>query len=852
MISELLYKVAEKRYNGTDISQKDKARERGPAVIRKRKQRPAEPVETARRPYPLDETPPETGLTSAQARKLLEDGWGNEPVESPTKSTRQIVRENVFTYFNLIFVVLGICLILVGDFADLLFEALVVANTAIGIIQQIRSKRTIEKLSLLSASHATVIRDGQPTAVRVHELVRGDLVELAAGGQVPADGSVVSGQAQVNEGLITGEADAITKGLGDRLLSGSFVISGKCRFRLEKVGADSYASRLTLAAKENSAPAKSEMMRSLDRLIRVIGVALIPIGIALFHNQYIVQNLGLRQSVISMVAALIGMIPEGLFFLTSVALAVSVVRLAQNRILIHEMSAIETLARVDVLCVDKTGTVTCPDMELREVVPLDPGAFTKEDAGEALGAFYRAMDADNDTAKAIQKQYSGGPAWPAVSMVPFTSATKWSAVNFQRQGTFVVGAPESVLGAEFSPLEKKTRYYAEKGCRVLLLAQCDGAEEGRLSGIIIPLALLVLENPIRPNAAKTFAYFRTQGVAVKVISGDNPVTVSAVAGQAGIDGAEDWIDARELKTDQEIARAVRRYTVFGRVVPNQKRKIVRALQSAGHTVAMTGDGVNDVLALKDADCGVAMASGADAARQVAQLVLLDSDFSAMPKVVAEGRRVINNIQRASALYLVKNILSFFLAIITLFADFPYPFVPIQLTLLSALTIGVPSFFLALEPNHDLVHGKFMHNVLRRALPGGLTDIIVILFAELFVFTFGLTLSELSTICVVLMAINGLTVLYYAGRPLNGPRLGLLCSMSAAMLLTILTMGGTFSLSPLSFEAWLVLIVLSLLVVPVQMSFERLFDHVSAVLSAYGERRRQRKGRAVSRQTRSKD
>lgn len=850
-----LYKNAKKRYNGTTISNLKRNKKGGrPAVIKKRKEKPEEQPAPARRDYSPYEAAPEDGLTSVQARELLEDGWANEPVESPTKSNQQIVKENIFTYFNLIFTVLGVCLILVGDFTDLLFELLVVANTAIGIIQQIRSKQIIEKLSLLSASHATAIRDGQPAAVRVHELVRGDIVELAAGGQVPADGTVVSGQAQVNEGLITGEADAITKSLGDRLLSGSFVISGKCRFRLEKVGADSYASKLTLAAKKNSAPAKSEMMRSLDRLIRVIGVALIPIGIALFYNQYTVQGLELRQSVISMVAALIGMIPEGLFFLTSVALAVSVVRLAQKRTLIHEMSAIETLARVDVLCVDKTGTVTSPDMELREVVLLDPNAFAKEDAGEVLGAFYRAMDADNDTAKAIQKEYPNGPAWPAVSTIPFTSAAKWSAVNFQQQGTFVIGAPESVLGTEFFPLEKKTRSYAEKGCRVLLLAQCDGAAEGTLSGIVIPLALLVLENPIRPNAAKTFEYFRSQGVAVKVISGDNPVTVSAVAAQAGIDGAGDWIDARELKTDQEIARAVRRYTVFGRVVPNQKRKIVRALQGAGHTVAMTGDGVNDVLALKDADCGVAMASGADAACQVAQLVLLDSDFSAMTQVVAEGRRVINNIQRASALYLVKNILSFFLAIITLFAAFPYPFVPIQLTLLSALTIGVPSFFLALEPNHDLVHGKFMHNVLRRALPGGLTDIIVILFAELFIFTFGLTLQELSTICVILMAINGLTVLYYAGRPINGPRLGLLLSVSAAMLLAILTMGSAFSLSPLSFEAWLVLIVLALLVVPIQMSFEKLFDHVSATLAGYRERRRRRKGanRLFSRQTGPKD
>ena len=802
---------------------------------------PAQPPTAVRRDPLRYEAPAECGLTAEQAQKLLEAGWGNAPVDSPTKTDRQIIKENIFTYFNLIFLVLAVCLLLVGDWKDMTFLLVVIANTGIGIVQQLRSKRTIEKLSLLSASHATVIRDGNASAVRVRDLVRGDIIELTAGSQIPADAAVVSGQVQVNEGLITGEADAVGKGPGDRLLSGSFVISGKCRCRLERVGADSYVSRLTLAAKKDGGSLqKSEMMRSLDRLIRFIGAALIPIGAALFYNQYTVQELGVRQSVISMVAALIGMIPEGLFLLTSVALAVSVVRLAQNRTLIHEMSAIETLARVDVLCVDKTGTITSPEMEVRQLVALDAAACPEREVSEILGAFYRVMDADNDTAKAIQKKFPDGPAWPAESTVPFSSAVKWSAVSFSERGTYVIGAPECVLGAEFGPLEKRTRQYAEQGCRVLLLAQCDGAAEGRLLGIVIPLALLVLENPIRPNALKTFAYFASQGVGIKVISGDNPVTVSAVAAQAGVDGAGAWIDARELKTDQDIARAVRNYTVFGRVAPSQKRRLVRALQNAGHTVAMTGDGVNDVLALKDADCGVAMASGADAARQVAQLVLLDSDFSAMTAVVTEGRRVINNIQRAAALYLVKNILSFFLAIITLFADFPYPFVPIQLTLISALTIGIPSFFLALEPNHDLVRGKFLHNVLRRAFPGGLTAIIVILFAELFVFTFGLTLAELSTICVVLMAVNGMTVICYAARPLNPPRLVMVVSVSTALLLAFLFMGAVFSLSPLSFAAWLVLVVLVLLVVPVQMSFEKLFDRCAAALEVRRARRARRR------------
>ena len=798
------------------------------------REQPQETAAPGRREMPLLHPTADKGLTSAQAKALAEAGWDNRPVASPTKSDKQIVRENLLTYFNLIFVVLAVCLLLVGDWKDMTFLFIVAANAVIGIVQQLRSKRTIEKLTLLSAAKVRTVRDGAVAELASDALVREDVIELTAGCQIPADATVLTGQVQVNESLITGEADAIAKAAGDSLLSGSFVINGKCRARLDQVGADSYAAKLTLAAKKDAGPGKSEMMRSLDRLIRFIGVVLIPIGAALFYNQYAVQELGLRQAVVSTVAALIGMIPEGLFLLTSVALAVSVVRLARNRTLIHEMNAIETLARVDVLCVDKTGTVTSPQMEVREVVPLDVEAYPETEISDILGAFYRCLEPDNDTAKAIAERYSYGPAWPHRETVPFSSATKWSAVNFPGRGAYV-------LGSEFAPLEKRTAYYAEKGCRVLLLAQCDGAEPGRLIGLVVPIALVVLENPIRPAVPKVFDYFHSQGVAVKIISGDNPVTVSAVAAQAGIDGAGSWVDARELQTDQDIARAVGEYTVFGRVVPNQKRKIVRALQSQGHTVAMTGDGVNDVLALKDADCGVAMASGADAACQVAQLVLLDSDFAAMPKVVAEGRRVINNIQRASALYLVKNILSFFLAIITLFADFPYPFVPIQLTLISALTIGVPSFFLALEPNHDLVRGKFLHNVLRRAFPGGLTAIAVILFAELFVYTFGLTLEELSTICVVLMAVNGLTVIYYAARPLDAKRIALLVTMSVALLAAILFFGEVFALSGLSFAAWLVLIVLVLLVVPVQMTLERIFDKCSAFFTARAEKKARRKG-----------
>ena len=800
----------------------------------KQKQRPKQPdTEPApRQEIPYFHPSPDAGLTAEQANRLARGGWDNHPVESPTKSDKQIIRENLLTYFNLIFVVLALCLLIVGDFKDMTFLLVVAANAVIGIVQQIRSKRAIEKLTLLSASRVHTIRDGSGIDLPVQKLVREDIVELSAGCQIPADGPVLTGHVQVNESLLTGEADPIPKDVGDILRSGSFIISGKCRARMDDVGPDAYAAKLTLAAKKDVGPGKSEMMRSLDHLIRFIGLVLIPIGGALFYNQFAVQHLPFRRAIVSTVAALVGMIPEGLFLLTSVALAVSVLRLARGRVLIHEMNAIETLARVDVLCVDKTGTVTAPEMAVREVVPLDVHAWTEQDIGAVIGAFYHAMDPDNDTARALAEKFPDDPGWKPQSVVPFSSAVKWSAVNFAEQGAFVLGAPECVLGEDVDALQARIHYYAEKGCRVLLLAQCDRAEEGQLHGLVLPMALLVLENPIRPNAPKTFSFFQEQGVDVKVISGDDPVTVSAVAHQAGIPGAVEYVDARTLKTDEELARAARSYTVFGRVTPDQKRKLVRALQNAGHTVAMTGDGVNDVLALKDADCGVAMASGADAACQVAQLVLLDSDFSAMPRVVAEGRRVINNIQRAAALYLVKNILSFFLALVTLFAHFPYPFVPIQLTLISGLTIGLPSFFLALEPNHDLVKGKFLHNVFRRAFPGGLTAIFVILFAEFFAFALDFSVPELSSICVILMAINGILVIYYAARPLDWKRRLLLISMSTAVVLAVTFFGDLFSMARLHLGSCLVLMALAMLVIPIQMGLEHLFDWCSALLERY--------------------
>jgi cation-transporting ATPase E len=682
----------------------------------------------------------------------------------------------------------------------------------------------LAKLELLAESKVKVIRDGKTQSIPSRELVLYDVAELGAGDQIPADCVVLEGQVQVNESLLTGEADSIIKNPGDELLSGSFVVTGRCRARMEKVGADSYAARLANEARGERSTGASEMMRSLDKLIRVIGFAIIPIGLLLFYNDYHVQGNAFNVAIPSVVAALIGMIPEGLYLLTTMALAVSVMRLAKRKTLVHEMSSIEILARVDVLCVDKTGTITSPQMQVQDVVYLNPEKFAADQVDEAIGSCYAALGADNETAKAMAEHFKGNKHWKVESSVPFDSANKWSAVSFAKQGSYVIGAPEIILGDDYEAFEEQVADYSSQGMRVLLAAKCDSvSRESGIVGAVQPMALVLVANPIRPEAEETFKYFARQGVAVKVISGDNPATVSAVAVKAGIDGAENYIDARELKEPEDYANAVANYTVFGRVTPEQKRKLVKALQAAGHKVAMTGDGVNDVLALKDADCGIAMASGAEAACHVAQLVLLSSDFSAMPHIVDEGRRVINNIQRSAALYLVKNIMSFFLALITLFAGLPYPFVPIQLTLISSLTIGIPSFILALEPNHELVRGKFMRNVLRMALPGGLSNIVLIMGVELFTLAFGFERATLGTMSTVLMGVMGLLVLYYISRPMDWKRWALLGTMAVSFLVAVTQLGGIFQLSALDFQSALVITVFLLLAPSVIWFFQKVFD-----------------------------
>lgn len=781
------------------------------------------------------------GLSPEEVRLRQQNGLRNITPASNTKTESQIIKEKVFTFFNLIFIVLAVALLLVGSFKNLMFLVVAIANTVIGIFQEIRAKRAVDKLTLVAAGTLKVIRSGERVSVRTDHLVRDDIVEFAAGDQICADAVVRDGQMQVNESLLTGEADAIIKNVGDTLKSGSFVISGRCRAQLTHVGADSYAAKLAAEARRDVRSTKSEMMKSLTKLITVVGIALIPMGVILFIRQ--MQTLVLRDSVEATVAALIGMIPEGLYLLTSVAIAVSCLKLAKSRVLVQDMNCIETLAHVDVLCVDKTGTITEPEMEVTDVYPLTESRFTYEDIENILAAFYYGEEPDNETARAMAAQFGEASDWRAVKRIAFSSSTKYSAADFGEHGRYVVGAPEFVMGARYEQIRENAEPWSARGCRVLLLASYEAAFEGKLeSELVTPIALIYLTNLIRPDAPKTFRYFAEQGVSIRVISGDNPLTVSEVAANAGIENADRYVDSTTLVTDRDYAEAVRKYTVFGRVTPEQKRKLIRAFKAQGHTVAMTGDGVNDVLALKDADCGIAMASGSQAASQVSQIVLLNSQFSAMPGIVAEGRRVINNIQRAASLFLVKNIFSFLLTLLLLFLDMPYPLQAIQLSLISTLTIGIPAFFLALEPNYARVEGKFMRNVIRRAIPGGLTSLLLVLAAGTFTRLFHLPETDYHTMSMWIVSTVGFVTLFFVCRPFTRLRIAVFATMLIGMLLALLIPGisAFFEVAALSSKSILLFILLMLACPTVIRFFQLIFDNQMAKHDTRRDNKKQHK------------
>lgn len=761
-----------------------------------------------------------TGLTDEEVRQRVEEGLTNRADISTDKTTKEIVISNVFTYFNLIFLVITILLIMVGSFRNLTFLPIIIGNTVIGIVQEIRAKKTLEKMSLLNAPRADVIRNGSVKQISTEELVKDDVILLTAGKQICADAVVISGNIQVNESLLTGEADEVEKTEGSTLMSGSFVVSGECYARLEKVGNESYISKLSLEAKSMGGKEQSEMIRSINLIVKWVGIVIIPIGLILFWQSHFVNGESITKSVTSTVAAIIGMIPEGLYLLTTVALALSTMKLARKKVLLHDMKSIETLARVDVLCVDKTGTITEPDMKLKEIfLCKNSGADGTQtaltlDELKSLILDYANASVDNNATMLALKAYAAETSTnntsalhrTTVSQQAFSSSLKYGSVTFS-DGTYLLGAPEFIMHEDFARIEEEIIPYADKGDRVLLFARYDGENvENGINGSVTPLGFVALANPIRENAVKTFEYFKSQGVAIKVISGDNPRTVSRIAIQAGIENAESFVDAATLDTEDKIADAVNKYTVFGRVTPKQKKQLVKALQAKGHTVAMTGDGVNDILAMKDADCSVAMASGSEAAAQAAQVVLLDSDFAHMPDVVYEGRRVVNNIQRSASLFLVKNIFSLLLSLFSVILMVTYPLEPAQVSLISMFTIGVPGFLLALEQNKDRIKGRFITNVMLKALPGGLTDVIAVGALVVCGEVFCISDASIGTIATLVLSVVGFMILFKISEPLNGMKYAVIIGNIAGLVFSGFFLKKLFALTDLSNICILLMIV----------------------------------------------
>lgn len=753
----------------------------------------------------------DVGLTSEQVAQRKEEGLDNKPVESPSKTVKEILADNILTYFNLLFAILAALIIAVGSYRDLTFLPVIIANMLVGIVQELRSKSVLDKLTMLNAPITSVIRDGEEINVPSKELVLDDIAVFRAGNQISADAVVVGGNVSVNESLLTGESDEIVKKCGDRLMSGSYIVSGSCRARLEKVGKESYISQLTLQAKKSKKGEQSEMIRSLNKIVKFAGIIIIPIGIFMFWQQYRISGV-VKSSVQSMVASVIGMIPEGLFLIASATLAVSAMRLAFEKVLVHDMKCIETLARVDVLCVDKTGTITENKMAVTSVIPAS-NKFSESVINGYLSDFAAAQDADNETMRAVKNYFKRPAGLIAISHTGFSSEFKYSSVTFD-SGAFVLGAPEFILKDNYGEFAQIIDANSRRGYRVLVFGKYNGRPDGKaLTADVIPICFVVLANPIRKDAPDTFRYFAEQGVAIKVISGDNPVTVSEVAKQAGIKHAADYVDASTLTTDESINDAVMRYTVFGRVTPDQKRKFVRALKKNGKTVAMTGDGVNDVLALKDADCSVAMASGSDAACQASQLVLLESDFSKMPDVVLEGRKVVNNLERSGSLFLVKNIFSLVLSILTICFGIAYPLKPSQISLISLFTIGLPALVLSQVPNKDLIRGKFISNILFKALPAGITDTIIVAAMVYFGNIFGVSQTDIATASTILLSIVGLMIVFEISKPTDVYKMWLWIICAVGLVFSMVFVSDFFDITAMSPKCILLCINFSIIAEP---------------------------------------
>ena len=728
------------------------------------------------------------GLTKKQVDSRFKDNLYNIDTTVTTKPTKDIIKDNVFTIFNIVNFFLACMVLTTGSFKNLLFMGGIICNTIISIFQELRSKKVLDKLQVVNESKVCTIRDGKEEKLSINSIVLDDVIKLELGNQIVVDSIILDGEVEVNESFITGEADTVYKKKGDMLLSGSFIVSGNCYARVEHVGMDNYTAKIsanTKKIKNNS----SEIMRSLNKIITTVSFLIIPLGILLYFKQLSLPGNTTNEAILNTVAALIGMIPEGLVLLTSTVLAVGVIRLAQRKVLVQDLYCIEALARVDTICLDKTGTITEGIMEVVDVVDLD-----KEfDSNEILANINYQLNENNPTGIALNNKFGKKNNFKLKKKIPFSSAKKYSGCEFEN-GKFLVGAPEFILGDKIKKYKKELDKYI-KDFRVIALVKDDKI-----------ISLLLLQDIVRKEAKATLDFFKSQGVKVKIISGDNPNTVYNIALKAGLDKNSKMIDARELTTDEEIFENIENYDVFGRVSPEQKRKFILALQRHGHSVAMTGDGVNDVLALKEADCSVAMASGTDAAKNVSQLVLLDSNFASMPYIVDEGRRSVNNIQRSASLFLVKTIYASVLSFIFIFLNSPYPFIPIQLTLTSVLTIGIPSVILGLEPNHNIIKGKFLHNVLVKAVPFSISIIVGVLLVNLFGNVFDLARVQVSTLTAVVTTFNCFILLYKVCIPFNLLHKVLFSLMFVSYITLFVLLNDLFGFSSFSGKMILIFII----------------------------------------------
>ncbi len=764
------------------------------------------------------------GLSKEQVNERIKDNLVNFNTNVKTKSAKEIILENTVTLFNIINAILAVAIILVGSYKNLGFLLIIVLNTVISTFQELHSKSVIDKLSVVSASKVKVLRDKEEYDVNLDEVVLDDIIILELGNQVITDAIIVDGVVEVDESFITGESDTLIKKEGDMLLSGSFIVSGNAKAKVEHIGYDNYTAKISSDTKYIK-PISSEIMRSLNKIVKTISVIIVPLGILLFARQLYLSGNTLQNAVVNTVAAIIGMIPEGLVLLTSTVFAVSVIRLSKEKVLVQDLYCIESLARVDVICLDKTGTITEGKMEVVDVIPLD--GETKASLGDILGSMMAATKDKNATAIAIRDAYYRKPKWKVEEVIPFSSEKKYSGVKFATD-TYLIGAVEFVLKDHGKSYQKMLDEYI-KNYSVLVLVKVNNY--GKKNEERKALGFILLQDKVRKEAKKTLEYFKEQGVAIKIISGDNPITVSSIAKRAGLIEKLRVIDLSTLNSEEEIKKAALEYDVFGRVKPEEKHLLIRALKEAGHNVAMTGDGVNDCLALKEADCSIAMASGSDAARSVSQLVLLDSNFASMPSVVAEGRRSINNLERSASLFLVKTIYAGILAFLFLFIEMSYPFIPIQLTLASVVTIGIPSFVLALEPNKERVKGKFLVNVLKKSAPPAFTIILNILLICLAGQMFSLSYAKISTLCLTLTGYTSFILLFKICRPFNRIRLILFSTMFYLFIYAIFNLTTLFSITHFNVFMIFLAFILMYLSHRLYTFFEMLIDKLMMKLSS---------------------